>query len=323
MQTAVMAVNAGIDTWSVGWYIKPESVAEKQLLDLARAKVRRYNMLPEPVARHRVLFDRFNSLIMAEGHPDPDGLCPVAPDRLTEVQEAIADGLQEQGIEVPRRESPFDRARSVGFAGIRRLDLAVDAEKAGSVGRALLNGVAAVEPPGALRSTVHRSPVGRSVETVTWEGSAGKVSRVYDKGVESGSHPAGERVRFEDQRRFQSGIRPMPREVQPELAAMLFQRRYDRLKTATRGLIVTTMGKAVERVQTLVEAGEMTPATGLKTIGYLVAEREGVELGSRTSRWRHRQKAREVGLVLADGVLEEVEIDLAAEVDDVLEAEWS
>jgi hypothetical protein len=41
------------------------------------------------------------------------------------------------------------------------------------------------------------------------------------------------------------------------------------------------------------------------------------------TRYRHRKCANELGLVLADGVLDEVEVPLHDLVDEVMEAEWS
>jgi hypothetical protein len=47
-----------------------------------------------------------------------------------------------------------------------------------------------------------------------------------------------------------------------------------------------------------------------------------VEVGSRTTRWRHRRHLQEFGVVLGDGVLEEVEIDLGHEVGEVVDQSW-
>lgn len=268
------------------------------------------------------MYDKRHRLLVAEGHPVEDGLCSVRPERLVAVQEAICDELEAMGVEVPRDPAPFERTRSAGLSGIRRLDLAVDAEGDAAVGRAMLSGAAAVEPPGRLRSSIHRAQVGRGIETVSWEGAKGKVARSYDKGVEALTHAAGERVRFEDQRRFASGARILPAELAPELARHFHAHRFAPMVAAMKGVKVTTISGAVHRVQELVEQGDLTPATAQKLIGHLVCEREGVGLGSRPTQWRRRREARELGLVLADGSVEEFEVDLGSEFERVAAVAW-
>lgn len=83
---------------------------------------------------------------------------------------------------------------------------------------------------------------------------------------------------------------------------------------------MTTLSGAAEKLQERVEAGEIQPGMATKLIGHLVLEREGIELGSRMTRYRHRRLAREVGLVLADGGVDEVEVDLEAELGEVFDS---
>lgn len=315
-----MTAVGGIDTWSVGWYLADDSAADRAAVALCSARAGRFDLAPEEVAGHRVLYDRTNRFLMAEGHPQPEALCPIDAATLTECHEAIAAELQDRDLVVDRRPARFDRQGSPGFAGVRRLDVAVDAERGSITGRAMLNAVAAVEPPGRLRSTVHRARALRAIETVTWEGARGKVSRVYDKGVESGTLAAGERIRFEDQRRFAVGSRPMPEELAAGYAAHLFRERFRPLCKATKGLIVTNQARLAERISELVEEGALTPAEAAKLTGLVVLQHHGVEVGSRTTRWRNRVAVGRLGLVLADGVVEEDEIDLGAEFEQVVGA---
>lgn len=312
---------AGIDTWSTCWYLRNDEREADRMDAVATARAGRYAMVPDLVADHRVLWDRTNRLVMAEGHPVADSLAPASAEVLVDAQEAIADGLADLGVPVPRKPQPFDRQGSPGAGGVRRMDFACDIERDADVGRAILTGVAALEAPGQLRSTVHRAP-DHMIATVTWEGGRGKMARTYDKGRESGSHAPGERVRLEDQRRYERGHRPLADEVEPAYAAAMFNWRFKGIWAATKGLTVTTLGPAIEKVQQAVEDGEMTPAGALKVIGFLVTEQRGVEVGSRSSRYRHRAAARELGLVLADGVTGEIEIDLAAETAEAREVSW-
>jgi hypothetical protein len=321
-----MLLSAGIDTWSVGWYLRSDSEAEKAIDTLATGRAKRFSVLPEAVLDHKVLWDRSHRFLVAEGHPDPDGLAPVDADGLLAVQEALADGLRDRGVEVPRSPAPFDRTGSPGAAGVRRLDLAVDVQGDRDHGRALLSGVAAVEPPGRLRSVVHRAQTGRQVETISWQGARGKVGRVYDKGVEQLTHHPGERVRFEDQRRYPAGARPLVEDLSAGYAGAMFRQRFGVLVKATKGVVVASQQRCIEALEDLVQEGELTPAQACKILGFQMGEQAGVDFGiDRSTKWRYRQMVREAGVVLTQSALEEeIEIDLGARLEQVLdEAIWA
>jgi hypothetical protein len=66
------------------------------------------------------------------------------------------------------------------------------------------------------------------------------------------------------------------------------------------------------RLGELVEAGEITARQARTIAGHLVLEAGGLEeaVAPVSSRYRYKAQARNHGLVLADGVLDEVEIDL-------------
>lgn len=321
----MQVLSAGIDTWSVGWYLRPDSPAEKAIGALATGRSRRFNVLPVEVLDHKVLWDPTHRLLAAEGHPDPSGLCPVRSDALLRVQEAIADGLRDLGVEVPRSTSPFDRTGSPGAAGVRRLDLAVDLEGDARDGSALLSGVGQVEPPGQLRSVVHRAQRGRAVETVSWQGSRGKVGRVYDKGVEQLSHRPGERVRFEDQRRWPAGARPLAEDLCADYAAILFDWRFGALRKATKGVVVGSKGTCIEQLRDLVEDGTITAAEAVRAAGFLSLEAFDIELPmSRMTRWRYRELVRRTGVVVDDSITEgDVLIELDKLIAPVFEVDWS
>lgn len=321
-----MQLQAGIDTWSVGWYLAPEGAADRALRSLATAKVKRFDALPHEVNEHRVLYDRTHRFLVAEGHPDPSGLAAVDPDALLAAQEAIADSLADLGVKVPRSPAPFDRSGSAGAAGVRRLDLAVDVVGDAEEGRALLSGVAAIEPPGQLRSVVHRAKRGRAIETVSWQGSRGKVGRVYDKGVEQLTHRPGEKIRFEDQRRYPAGTRPLVEELCADYARSLFGMRWAALRKATKGVVVASQAEIAAVIEDLVDSGEFSPTEAVKVMGYLVLEQTGADVQlPRTTAWRFRKMAREAGVVLTSCELEEeLRIDLGERIDQVIEeAEWA
>jgi hypothetical protein len=191
------------------------------------------------------------------------------------------------------------------------LDLAVDLASATTAeGLALLAGIAAMRPSGRLAADVRRQPGGRAVETVSWLGVRGKVARAYDKGVEAGTAERGRLNRLEDQRRWPREHRRDVVELTAEYCRSLFQRRFEPLRRASKGVIVTNLVPIAQRLYAHVEAGELKPAEAYKAIGVLVAEQADVHYGHRTTAWRHRRRVEELGLVLADGCLEEVEVDL-------------
>jgi hypothetical protein len=108
---------------------------------------------------------------------------------------------------------PLDGGRgSYCDAEIGRLDLAheFEFEEQGD-GLAFLGAVAALHPP-RRKTNVWRADDG-TVQTVYFRTPrAGVVrERVYDKGVESGSHAAGLRVRFESELRFAKRKAPLAR----------------------------------------------------------------------------------------------------------------
>lgn len=323
-----MAV-AGVDTWSICWYLRPESRAAIAAERLATISSTRFRMFEDQVDGHKVLYEPGSRLLAVEGHPGGEALlAPVG--ELPAAVERLATGLKDLGVSVPpyryrTLESPRGVRRGTGnsgFAGIRRLDLTVDIERRSAVGVPILNCVAAVEPPRLLRSDVYRAKRGRAIETVAWKGGRGLLARVYDKGIEQGrgQHRRGELIRFEDQRRFDKATRPSVEDVVDGYGEMLFRNRFEVLRHATKGVMVTTLDGLVERVEELVETGELGPAEAKKLLGALVFDSKGVELGSRTTRWRQRDQLRRCGLLLADGVLEPgEEIDLSDELDEVME----
>jgi len=105
-------------------------------------------------------------------------------------------------------------------AEIGRLDLAHEFEfDEQAEGLAFLDAVAALHPA-RRKSDVIRAEDG-TVQTVYFRSTKALVAkeRVYDKGVESGSHAAGLRVRFETQQRFQKGKAPQASHFGGEWAA--------------------------------------------------------------------------------------------------------
>src|SRR5438876_4277638 len=120
------AAAAGVDTWAPSWRVGVDTplwraIDEKATVPSAAGG----RLCPEPIGRQRLFFFPVSGLVKAEGHPCPAGLAPVPtlPRALDELRVELAGA----GVELPAAERRFRRHReSVGFAGLRRLDLTVD-----------------------------------------------------------------------------------------------------------------------------------------------------------------------------------------------------
>jgi hypothetical protein len=215
---------------------------------------------------------------------------------------------------------------SGGFAGVRRVDATCDLRTGSEAeGLAILAGVAAVarDAPRTKAQTVYG--VLGSVETVYLRGYDGKMilGRWYDKGVESGLAPRGRLIRPEDQRRYPKSHRRGVEELTGEYVREKFQQRWLPLWQATKGG-VTVAGylTIAEKIAAAYESGAVSREMAEKLAGYVVLERTSVRQKRRTN-YRRRAKLRELGLVVADGTLEEVEIDLTDVLDEIMEgATW-
>jgi hypothetical protein len=325
----VCVEQAGIDTWSPAWYVRPEGRCARALGELATQKVPRGYVLPEKIAGHTVGWFPGTSMVFAEGHPGGDRLG--RGDELPSVLVGLEEAMFDYGIDVVSNSYPLSRSawaglptpqRSVrlpGFAGVRRLDSTVDLRFGrGAEGLAALAGVAAVgltrskpavyfERPGGPVQSVYMLSLGRRAQVL---------GRWYDKGVESGLARRGELIRPEDQRRFNANTRRAVEELSTAQVRQKFHQRFVPLWQATKGVTVAGPNVLAVKLGELVDEGVLTTQMAEKLAGFLLLDSNGVDVGDRTTRWRRRKALRENGLVLPDGVLQEVEVRL----DEVLEA---
>ncbi len=321
---SVTVAAAGVDTSSLCWYVDRDSMAAGALDELATVSSARGALLPEQVAGHRIGWNRGVGMLYAEGHPSPDGLCPAGD--LPAARDVLVAAMLDRGIPVPPGVTadmwePGDDLnrpnRQAGFAGVRRLDSTMDLRCGPAEGLAILAGVAAVirDAPRSL-AQVYFAPDGPAVATVYMHGSrGGKVlGRWYDKGREAGTAQPGALIRPEDQRRFVKGTRRDVEELSAEYVRSKFHQRFLPLWQASKGVIVAGPIVLAQQLAQRVEAGDLTPAQADDLAGFLLMEAVQMPRPTRT-RERRRAKVRELGLVVADGVLQEVEIRL----DDVLE----
>ena len=312
---------AGVDTWSPCWYVDRDSLAADWLDDLATVPTARGALLPEPIAGHRVGWNRAAGMLYAEGHPSPDGLC--SPDRLPDRLGELVAGLLAADVPVPPGVTEdvwtagMGSVRESGFAGVRRLDSTVDlAVDSTAQGLAIMAGVAAVarDAPRCV-AEVFFSADGSGVETVYLRGSSGRkvLGRMYDKGRESASAPRGMLLRPEDQRRFVKGTRRDVGELTAPYVRERFAQRFYPLYQASKGVTVAGPIILAQKLADAVERGDLSAAQAERVAGHMLlsaAARRGRGGVSRATGYRRKALARELGLVLADGVVQEVEVDL-------------
>jgi hypothetical protein len=349
---------AGIDSWSPCWYVDPESAAAGLLDVLACVPAARGTLMPKPVAGHRVGWNRAAGMVYAEGHPScampgewsaardlaseavlaDSGRAPwlVSPDDLPLAYSGLVEALEASGVPVPAAEwargwelgdeqvGIADEAPQAGFGGLRRCDATVDiAPGSGSRGLAILAGVSAVATttPRAQAEVRFAKDGSGAVETVYLRGYSGVkiLGRWYDKGLECGSSPRGERVRAEDQRRYPKGHRRGIGELESAYVRGKFQQRFYPLWQATKGVTVGGVLVVADRLAELVEADELSARQAEQLAGYVVLQKRGV-LQKRSTSYNRRKQLRELGLVVAEGCLEEVEVDLHAVLDEALES---
>lgn len=317
-----MLTQAGVDTWSPCWRLDGDSDPARSLCELATQPTRRGRLLTEPVEGHRVVWFEGARLLAAEGHPGGEGVL-ASPEQLPAALAGLQRALEERlgaALPGPKR---FEHS-SHGFEGVRRLDVTADLRsESGAQGLAVLSGIAATRPRGRVAARVRRQAGGRAVETVDWLTQRGIVARAYDKGLESNTAARGVITRLEAQNRWPSGYRRDVEELTAAYVCRAFRKRFVPLWQASKGVTVVTMEKLAERLASLVQDGELTIGQAEQLCGYLVLESAGVRSGSRQTSWRRRKLAEEVGLTIADGVLEPVEVNLSEVLEQAIdEGAW-
>lgn len=327
---------AGVDTWSFGWYVDPESKSAVAMESMATVASKHSRLFPDPVAGHRVGWFRESSLIFAEGHPGGEGELG-GPEQLDSSVTAVVSGLQDLGV-FPPNHAPFRRGVrhlqdgstrdtwQPGFAGIRRIDTTVDLHFDNpSHGLATLCGMAQMSLPRSKKKVIQEVG-GRRVETVYYLGYGGRsvLARCYDKGYESSGAPRGCWVRPEDQRRFSREARP-PLEMVADAGYLRdqFVRRFEPLWRASRGVIVGGERELARRLRELVEEGAIKPSKAKALAGHIALDAAGVheEIQGRSTVLGDRAQCRDLGLVLATDIFEDVEIDLGQQLERAFDSE--
>jgi hypothetical protein len=352
-----MIAAAGIDSWSPCWYVDRDSAAAGLLGQLAHVPAARGTLIPYAIAGHRVGWNRAAGMLYAEGHPSgampgewsvshdllsehavvPPDAEPwlVPPAQLPTAYAGLVEALEVSGVPVPASQwaarpqvdgfglLPDEEGRS-GFGGLRRCDATVDVSPSGAgEGLAILAGVAGVATTAPrCQAEVRFAKDGTgAVETVYVRGFSGVkiLGRWYDKGLESGCAPRGERIRAEDQRRYPKGHRRGIHELEAHYVRSKFQQRFYPLWQATKGVTVAGPMILADKLAELVDGGELTARQAGQLVGYVVLAKRGVRF-SRATTYRRRSELRDAGLVVADGCLQEVEVDLHAVLEEAMES---
>lgn len=186
---------------------------------------------------------------------------------------------------------------------VRRFDLAHEFEfEEGRDGLAFLRTVAGMCPP-RRKIDVWKGQDGQPQTVYVRQARSGVVTeRLYDKGVESGSHPPGERLRYEAQRRFPKTSRRTPE----TLATLDLAAEYGRsLKTYLQGgedVIAAGPKATVRELARKAARGELSMTKAERLVGSVEFLREygrAVYADERTAR-RRVQWLREAGIALED-----------------------
>jgi len=217
---------------------------------------------------------------------------------------AILDGPENHELVPPSELVEVARvaAERAGVAGsvaaIGRLDLASEAVfDRGADGRRFLAALATLDVPWLKTGT--EGGKGAGLETVYWRTVNGRSVklRAYDKGVESGTAAAGERIRLERQARFPKARERVAHELVDEAARLYVGRELRTLVELAPGRHdVGDVPAAVDTLRARVERGQLRPQAAERLIGYLALHGEG--LPARTAR-RREAELRSLGIAVS------------------------
>jgi len=290
----------GVDTWKLVRQLRTD-----REFTTAREAARDKTLI-QSIENHRWGLTPGTGTLWFEGHPGVDNLAD--PADLPSALERVLDEARSAGIPVGDDH------------GVGRLDLTADLRFDNRwEGLAFLDALAHLDLPRTKPAIYGRPP-----ETVYLlaKRSGKKLARVYDKGRQARSALPGELIRFEDQRRFRGGARlPAEAVVQnPEVMSFFFQSRFAPVAASSEGVTIATAEVLADRISELVASGEVSPAKGCRLLGFLM-HGDRVALPERTAR-RWRSELRELGLVLADPLDDDLVVDVAGGVEEAL-AGWS
>lgn len=268
-------------------------------------------LLPDAIDGHRVGWFPVAGMIYAEGHPSDSGLA--AAGSLGERLDRLVTAIEDAGVPLPRARRRYEPVGDLdscllqmigpGFGGLRRLDVTADLETTPAQGQAFMTAsldLLRTRSPHGLRPVYGK---GGHLETVALHGSRGILSRLYDKGIESGEHARWTMPRLEAQIRFKSDQRLTVEGFDGLSARHRFMERFRPLWAAGEGVtIVTDILELRDQLVQAVEHGELTFARAERILGaqLMLAGAPGRRLTNRQTDWRRRKLIAESGYLLTD-----------------------
>lgn len=271
-------------------------------VELAREFFCDAEIWPAPAAR-LFYFER-SGLLRVEGHPAGVAGVLASPDDIPGYAEDVLQALAMIGVRV---REPLGVARCDGTVTLGFDDPAA--------GLATLAGVAAIVPP-RMKVNTHR---GEAIETVYYETVTGrKRARWYDSGLKHGTAARGLNIRAEDQRLYDRSSRRLDaRKVTTASVRQAFEKRFVTLAKLTEGVTVTGVPGIITKLAGRVRAGRCTVSKAERAMAAAEFLRAGHgDIYPKRTLARRRRELREEGLVVVEGELEPVDVDLGA----VLEA---
>lgn len=188
-------------------------------------------------------------------------------------------------------------------AEVRRFDLAHEfAFSDGRDGLAFLRTVAGMCPP-RRKLDVWSGQDGQPQTVYVRQATSGVVTeRLYDKGVESGSHPPGQRLRYEAQRRPPKSQRMRPEVLASHDLRAEFGRSISTYVQGSHNVIAAGPTATVEHLAGQVARGELSIAKAERMVGTVALLREyGRSIyGDERKARRRLQGLREAGVALDD-----------------------
>lgn len=212
--------------------------------------------------------------------PDDHSLLPVA---------SVRDGA---GMGSKRFGFPVDASR----AAVGRLDVAAELRfEDGADGLAFLHALSLADVPWAKVGTEGKKR--DRVQTVNFRSIRGRtiLMRTYDKGVESGTAPPGELIRFERQRRYRKEKElSVSAALNLDVRGLFVGRELESLAGVTAEVVCDQWG-AIDRLNELVRWGWIKAPRADALAGFLVRGGEG----HRQSTWYARHAAlRQLGILI-------------------------
>lgn len=158
---------------------------------------------------------------------------------------------------------------------VRRYDLAYEQQfEDGREGLAFLAGLAKLCPP-RMRCTHEIGGDGKLQTAYVRTAKRGEVrQRFYDKGVESGSHAPGERIRLESQLRPAKRERKTPHVLAAEDLTTHFARGMVSYMRSGEGLVVAGSSATVQQLAGQVARGDLSAVKAERLIGSMTLLRE-------------------------------------------------